>query len=143
MKRHPKLICISQSSSDYSSSVRKTAQDVATEMGFDDDRVFDVAMAVEEAYVNAIEHGNFVSGKTKLEIKFFSYEDRLEVLINDTGCGFDSKKVNIPRHLGAVDSVRGRGLSLISNLSDDFKLVSCPGKGTRVKIINYLWGRHK
>lgn len=138
IKRQPKLTYIKQCSSDYSASVRKTAQSVASEMGFDDNHVFDVTMAVEEAYVNAIEHGRFIPGKSKLEIKFLSYDDRLEVSINDTGCGFDSKKANIPRHLDTLDSVRGRGLSLISMLSDDFQLVSSPGKGTSIKIIKYL-----
>ncbi len=122
----------------YLRVIRDNAEVIARRMGFDEDQVFELAMIVDEAYANAVEHGAVSTGDTELEIVFLIYRDRLEVSVKDTGCGFDLSCVPIPQNLRSLNSTRGRGLGLISMLSDQYELISTPGCGTILRLTKYL-----
>ena len=107
-------------------------------MGFDDEQIFDLALVVDEAYVNAIEHGAEGKKETKLEIKFLKFEDKLEISIKDCGRGFDMNKVSVPNNLKSIASTRGRGLGLMKLLTDEFFMESKPGFGTTVRFSKYI-----
>jgi len=124
----------------YLRVIRDNTETIARRMGFEEDQVFELGMAVDEAYTNAIEHGSNADCDSALEIEFLIFDDRLEVAVKDSGCGFDHACLKIPKHLGTLTSTRGRGLGLINLLSDKFELSSIPGTGTIIKIIKYLAG---
>lgn len=124
----------------YLRVIRDNTESIARRMGFEEDQIFELGMAVDEAYTNAIEHGSNSESGSELEIEFLIYDDRLEVAVKDSGCGFDHACLKIPKHLGTLTSTRGRGLGLINLLSDKFELNSIPGSGTIIKIIKYLAG---
>lgn len=123
----------------YLRVIRDNTESIARKMGFDEDQVFELGMAVDEAYTNAVEHGSS-SAKSELEIEFLIYDDRLEVAVKDSGCGFDLACLKIPKNLSSLSSTRGRGLGLIQMLSDKFEMNSIPGTGTIIRIIKYLAG---
>lgn len=127
----------------YLRVIRDNTEDIARRMGFEEDQIFELAMAVDEAYTNAIEHSGRVGGEAELEIEYLIYENRLEVSVKDSGCGFDSARLEIPKTLKGLHSSRGRGLGLIRMLSDGFELRSTPGVGTLIRIIKYLQARQK
>jgi serine/threonine-protein kinase RsbW len=118
--------------------IRDNTEVIARRMGFDEDQVFELAMIVDEAYANAVEHGGGAKGGSELEIAFLIFHDRLEVSVKDTGCGFDLSCVPIPKNLRSLNSTRGRGLGLISMLSDSYELSSTPGSGTILRLTKYL-----
>lgn len=122
----------------YLDSVRKKAEEIAEQMGFDEDQIFDLALVVDEAYVNAIEHGAEGKTETKLEIKFLVFDDKLEISIKDSGQGFDMNKVSVPDDLKSLASTRGRGLGLMKLLTDEFSMESKPGVGTTVRFSKYI-----
>ena len=122
----------------YFDSVRKKTEEIARQMGFDDEQIFDLALVVDEAYVNAIEHGAEGKKETKLEIKFLIFDEKLEVTIKDGGRGFDMNKVSVPDDLRSINSTRGRGLGLMKLLTDEFSMESKPGFGTTVKFSKYI-----
>jgi serine/threonine-protein kinase RsbW len=127
----------------YLRVIRDNTEDIARRMGFEEDQIFELSMAVDEAYTNAIEHSGKVGGESELEIEYLIYENRLEVSVKDSGCGFDSTRLEIPKTLKGLHSCRGRGLGLIRMLSDGFELRSKPGVGTLIKIIKYLQSRQR
>lgn len=127
----------------YLRVIRDNTECIARRMGFGENQIFELGMAVDEAYVNAIEHSGRAGGLSELEIEYVVCADRLEVTVKDSGCGFDLAHLKIPRHLGCLDSTRGRGLGLIKMLSDSFELSSIPGCGTIIRIIKYMAGHHK
>lgn len=107
-------------------------------MGFADDQIFDITLAVEEAYTNAVEHCGKNRVNVEIEIEFFEFEDRLEVLVQDSGCGFQ-KDFPLNRSFRDLsESIRGRGLGLIKKLSDKIEIVSKPGTGTSIRIVKFL-----
>lgn len=127
----------------YLRVIRDNTECIARRMGFADDQVYELGMAVDEAYANAIEHSSGPEGLTDLEIEYTICNDRLEVSVKDSGCGFDHLHTVIPKNLSSLDSTRGRGLGLIKMLSDQFELNSIPGCGTMIKIIKYLARQRK
>ncbi|PKL50978.1 MAG: histidine kinase [Candidatus Riflebacteria bacterium HGW-Riflebacteria-2] len=127
----------------YLRVIRDNTEVIARKMGFAEDQIFELSMAVDEAYTNAIEHSGRVGSKSELEIEYLIYENRLEVSVKDSGCGFDCERLEIPKTLKSLHSSRGRGLGLIRILSDGFELKSQPGVGTMIKIIKYLQSRQR
>ena len=138
VEKVPEEIVMNLFSTRYFDSVRKKTEEIARRMGFDDEQVFDLALVVDEAYVNAIEHGAEGKTETELEIKFLIYDDKLEVSIKDGGRGFDMNKVAVPDDLRSIKSTRGRGLGLIKLLTDEFEMESKPGFGTTVRFSKYI-----
>lgn len=126
----------------YDRSVRLNTEAIARNMGFDEDRVFDITLAVEEAYANALEHAmnSSLDATLELEIIYNIFSDRLEVTIQDSGCGFKCHpnqfmdKCNLKKTL----SSRGLGLELIRTLSDSSEILSSPGLGTLIRITKFL-----
>lgn len=125
----------------YMRVVRDNTECIARTMGFEENQIFELGMAVDEAYTNAIEHSGSLhsSGdESELEVEYLIYPDRLEVSVKDSGCGFDLARLEIPKNLRSLKSTRGRGLGLIQMLSDKFELNSVPGTGTIIRIIKYM-----
>jgi len=88
-------------------------------MDFDDDSRSRVTMSVIEAGTNAIQHGHRRDPSKPVDIEFHVLPDALEILVHDSGKGFDLSKVNgnitTPEHL--LD-VRGRGIYIMRECMD-------------------------
>jgi len=78
-----------------------------------DQEVFSVRLALEEALVNAIKHGNQLDRGKKVLISYRFLADRFEVRITDEGAGFDPADVPDPTDVENLDRPCGRGLMLM------------------------------
>lgn len=78
-----------------------------------DQEVFSVRLALEEALVNAIKHGNQMDRDKKVFISYRFGGDRLEVRITDEGQGFDPSDVPDPTAIENLERPCGRGLMLM------------------------------
>jgi serine/threonine-protein kinase RsbW len=111
--------------------VRESALVVAKHLGFSEDRVADLQLAVSEAVTNAIEHGNNCDLSIKVGVKFFMTPDKLAVQVTDkgkwdAGSGIlDStpEEWNLEDRLDH-DLTRGMGIFLIQRLVDNVELKS-------------------
>ena len=61
----------------------QTASRIASENGFDEDEVMQIAMAVREAAVNAVLHGNAYDPGKKVELEFERTSSDLVITIRD------------------------------------------------------------
>lgn len=116
--------------------VRESAVVVARHLGFSEERVSDLQLAVSEAVTNAIEHGNNGDTKIKVGVKFFTNRDQLGVQVTDQGRWENAENilVDVPEALDMEDRLehdmtRGMGMFLISQLADNTELKSSD-KGT-------------
>ena len=75
--------------------------------------IFSVRLALEEALVNAIKHGNQMDRRKSICIRYRLLLDRLEVQITDEGAGFDPDDVPDPTAVENLDRPCGRGLMLM------------------------------
>ncbi len=106
--------------------VREGAVVVAKHLGFDEDRVADLQLAVSEAVTNAIEHGNNCDINVKVGVKFYVHSDQLAVVVSDRGqwSGAATKVEDTPDSLDMEDRLdhdltRGMGIFLIQKLVDN------------------------
>ena len=74
---------------------------------------FGVRLALEEALVNAIKHGNRMDAEKKVYIAVELTADEVTVVIEDQGDGFKVEEVPDPTDDDNLDKPGGRGIMLI------------------------------
>lgn len=84
--------------------------------GWEGRDVFHIQMAIEEAVVNAIEHGNKKDASKQVHVLYVVSSDWVEMTITDQGAGFDHQNVADPTEEERLDQPRGRGVLLIREL---------------------------
>ena len=95
---------------------RKVQEDIESQLQarqVADKEIFSVRLALEEALVNAIKHGNQMDRSKKVQISYRFLADRFEVLITDEGGGFDPNDVPDPTAVENLERPCGRGLMLM------------------------------
>jgi serine/threonine-protein kinase RsbW len=78
-----------------------------------DKEIFSIRLALEEALVNAIKHGNQMDRAKSVRISYRFLADRFEIRITDEGLGFDPTDVPDPTAVENLDRPCGRGLMLM------------------------------
>ena len=126
-----------ESSLESVNKVEQTAEQMAKKAGIDEDEVFRVAMAVREAAVNAVLHGNSYDPDKRITASFENTGDALVIRIADQGKGLDPE--TLPDPLAPENLLRGsgRGIFLIRSFMDEvhFKLLH---PGTELTLIKHL-----
>jgi len=117
--------------------VEAAADQMATEAGLDEDQRFHVAMAVREAAINAVLHGNEYDPALQIEVSLENTGQDLVVKIADQGRGFDPEKV--PDPLAEENKLRGtgRGIFLIRSLMDEVHFRQLH-PGTELTLVKHL-----
>jgi serine/threonine-protein kinase RsbW len=100
-------------------TVERTAQEFAERAGFDQDTIPNIVMAVREAAINAVLHGNAYNAQKHITASFETNSDALVVRIADQGPGLDPD--TIPDPLAPENILRGsgRGIFLIEAFMDE------------------------
>jgi serine/threonine-protein kinase RsbW len=80
---------------------------------YSDHEVFSIKLALEEALVNAIKHGNRCDRSKKVHIAYNVLPERFDILISDEGNGFDPQEVPDPTAIENLERPCGRGLMLM------------------------------
>jgi serine/threonine-protein kinase RsbW len=75
--------------------------------------IFSIKLALEEALVNAIKHGNQMDASKKVHIAYQFFPDRFHIQIADDGPGFDPSDVPDPTAFENLERPCGRGLMLM------------------------------
>lgn len=90
---------------------------------FGDRDQFSVELALEEALVNAIKHGNQLDPAKRVFVRYeiLPDPDRFEIRIEDEGPGFDPADVPDPTAIENLERPCGRGLFLIRNFMNDVR----------------------
>lgn len=80
---------------------------------FSEPELFAIRLAVEEALVNAIKHGNGSDPSKKVRIEYEIDSDKVRIRIEDEGPGFDPEDVPDPTDPEFLERPCGRGLMLM------------------------------
>ncbi len=112
---------------------------IATELGFADDEVMQISMAVREGAVNAVLHGNAYAEDKKVMLTFERIGDDLIITIRDQGPGMDLNKIPNPLAPENLLKTSGRGIFLMRSFMDVVEIR--PSKtGTELKLIKHVHG---
>jgi serine/threonine-protein kinase RsbW len=87
--------------------------EAAVKGSFEEHEAFAIKMAVEEALVNAIKHGNQMDPDKRVRGRYQLGRERFEVRITDEGPGFNPEDVPDPTAPENIERPCGRGLLLI------------------------------
>jgi len=125
------------STMDSVSEVEEAADHLATEAGLDEDQRFHIGMAVREAAINAVLHGNEYDPTRQIAVSLENTGQDLVIVIADQGHGFNPDKV--PDPLAAENLLRGtgRGIFLIRSLMDEVHFRQLH-PGTELTLIKHL-----
>lgn len=98
--------------------VEKMVDDLSTEFSISSDVYGNILIATLEAANNAILHGNKLDETKNVNIIFKIEGNKLMVIIDDEGGGFDYRNVPDPTAPENIENVNGRGIFLMEKLSD-------------------------
>jgi serine/threonine-protein kinase RsbW len=101
--------------SDFSAGhdVQKRILDAVEKAGFNSQSTFAIKLALEEALINAIKHGNKLDLKKNVHIEASVSPTVTEITIEDEGPGFDRASVPDPTLEENLDKCSGRGILLM------------------------------
>lgn len=85
---------------------------------FSRDGIFAVHLAVEEALLNAVKHGNKTDPDKEIKIDYSVSLDKVEIYMADEGNGFNPAAVPDPRCGENLYKTNGRGLLLMRSYMD-------------------------
>ena len=110
---------------------------IAKLMGFSEDRIEDLKTAVEEACMNAIEHGNKEDDDVKVLVELIADDSKLRVDIHDRGSGIhgEIQKPDIDAKMARKQTSRGWGLFLIQKLMDEVEFDWNPETGNVTRMV--------
>jgi serine/threonine-protein kinase RsbW len=99
--------------------VEQIAEELAKKAGIDEDEIYRVTMAVREAAVNAVLHGNSYDPEKSVTATFENTGNALVIRITDQGKGLDPD--TLPDPLAPENLLRGsgRGIFLIRSFMDE------------------------
>jgi serine/threonine-protein kinase RsbW len=101
--------------SDFGASrdVQKRILDHVVSKGFTEQSTFAIKLALEEAMINAIKHGNKLDPNKKVTVKAKVTPRMFEIEIEDQGPGFKRTEVPDPTAMENLEKCSGRGILLI------------------------------
>jgi len=126
--------------------VQQMAEDVCRVEGFRRDTMLNVGLAVREAVVNAIKHGNRQQAGKRVEVLFRLSPRKLVVAVRDQGAGFDPRSLGDPLDPRNIFRANGRGIFFMKSFVDDvaFQRLGRGGMEVRMekRVDNGRNGRH-
>jgi serine/threonine-protein kinase RsbW len=117
----------------------ETAQLFAAKAGFDENNCLRISMAVREAAVNAVLHGNAYDPNKKMTVAFENTGHALVITVTDQGKGLDVTLVPDPTMPENLLKQSGRGIFLMRSFMDEVR-VRRLAPGTEVTLVKNVSG---
>lgn len=122
---------------DSADTAERLAVEAAARMGFEEEELHRLGMAVRESVANAVVHGNRYNAKKRVRLSIFNSQDRITVTVSDEGQGFDLSSLRNPLAEENLLEQSGRGIFLIRAFVDEFHIRRLVPSGTEVKLVKY------
>ena len=116
----------------YVDLVHEVAEDLARDAHFSKSESLNIGLAVREAVINAIKHGNAMDETKSVEVEFEENEGSFRVRVRDEGPGFDWEQTADPRTERNIFRSSGRGIFFMKHFVDRVAFLRRRGRGTEV-----------
>jgi serine/threonine-protein kinase RsbW len=103
--------------------------------GFDEDEALNLGIAVREAVINAMAHGNKMDPARKVTVSLKARKNVLQARVLDQGMGFDPDAPPDPTVEDNVLKTSGRGLLLIRAFVDSVEFKFRKGRGMEIVLV--------
>ncbi|MGV8122928.1 MAG: ATP-binding protein [Candidatus Xenobiia bacterium LiM19] len=118
--------------------VREEVHSLANELGFQPKDTFHIELVVDEACVNAIEHGSSASCNMNFVLEFHRTEENLIIIVKD----FGGRSFN-PSYFERISKQKtwrkgGKGIHIIKELMDEVMYILNQGAFTTLIMVKKL-----
>lgn len=114
--------------------VASVTKSVTAKMGFSEDDASWIELAVHEAVINAIMHGNRNVADKQVDVRFVTEEEALTVYVRDHGAGFDPANLPDPTDSDHLLNPSGRGIFYMRTFMDEVQHSNHPEGGSLVRM---------
>jgi serine/threonine-protein kinase RsbW len=122
--------------------VQLVSDHLCRRLGFDEDSMHWVGVAIRESVINAIKHGNRNDAGKMVHVDFITSHDPenagLTISVRDEGEGFEPEEVADPLAPENMLKSSGRGIFLIRSFMDDVQLMKGAEGGMEVRMVKKL-----
>ena len=115
----------------------QTAGEMAAQCGFSEEARFGIDLAVREATVNAIRHGNRYDPGKQVTLSFETTPEQLTIKVRDEGPGLDTASVPNPLEEENLTKSSGRGLLLMRTFMDKVDIANL-SPGTEITMTKFV-----
>ena len=126
-----------ESTLDSVNKAEEMADRIAAQAGIDEDTRSGVSMAVREAMINAVLHGNAYDPAKRVNLTFENNAQELQITISDEGHGFIPEEVPDPLAPENLLKESGRGIFLMRAFMDEVRFRKL-NPGTEITLIKRL-----
>ena len=105
------------------------------EEGYANSALFAIRLALEEAVINAIRHGNKFDPAKSITVSVEADADQTAITVTDEGSGFDPKSVPDPTTDENLEKPCGRGIMLMRAYMDE---VEFNARGNVVRMVKKM-----
>jgi serine/threonine-protein kinase RsbW len=122
---------------EYLATIADFIAEAGRDAGFDQDTIFHVQMAVDEACSNVIEHAYQGQNKGDITLNCDCNVKEWVIAIYDTGNSFDPKSIPEPDLNAGVDDIKtgGLGLYFMRQLMDEVEFSFDKEKGNKLRMV--------
>ncbi len=123
-------------SSDYAAArdVQRLVREDVERSGFDHDSQFAIKLALEEAIINAIKHGNKMDRSKRVQVEWTITPQTAEFIVEDEGAGFQRRTVPDPTVDRNLERLTGRGILLMEAYMNEVEWLD---GGKRVRLVKH------
>lgn len=114
--------------------VGAVTKEITAKIGFDEDDASWIELAVHEAVINAVTHGNKQQPDKRVEVKFVVEQEGLTVFVRDYGDGFDPSTLPDPTASDNLLNPTGRGIFYMRTFMDEVEHSIHPEGGSLVRM---------
>ena len=123
--------------------IHAISDQIAMLVGFAEDEVLNVGLAVREATINAMKHGNGMDPRKQVRVVFEFDKGGMSVAVRDRGRGFDPNRIDDPTEPENLFRPNGRGILLMKAFVDRIEVHRDHGRGAEVVLFKDLQRGHR
>ena len=125
--------------------IRDFVAGIARKVGFDNQEINKIELAVDEACTNVIEHAYQYDESQDIDIAVKIDYQKLTVIVTDRGRSFRMEEVELPDMKTYLAELRvgGLGIYLMKTLMDEVDYRSQPDGKNEVRMVKYLFDNQK
>ena len=101
---------------------------------YSEDEIFAIHLAVEEAFANALKHGNRNDSEKTITVEYSVSPNKVDISVTDQGCGFNPESLPDPRCGENIYKSFGRGVLLMRSYMDKVEYNKAGNSVRMVKI---------
>ena len=121
------------------SKISKFVVEAAQEAGLDEQEIYEVDLAVDEACCNIIDHAYGGEDRGEMQCSVEIRENSLTVILKDRGRPFDPSRVPLPVYNVPIQQLKRRGVGffLMHKVMDELHFESSSENGNTLVMVKY------